>query len=95
LDYGYSKDKKQVYYKNRPLKNSDPSSFMLVHYRSDLAKDNNQVYIWGKVIDGADPNSFEVFDFDYFSRDKDNLYISGQVMRADPNNFNREDFYSY
>jgi hypothetical protein len=54
LKYGYSKDKDNVYYKNKRIKNSVPNTFVTLDYR--YAKDSNQAYY---LSHSGDPNRYK------------------------------------
>lgn len=81
LQYGYAKDRANVYFNGNRIVNADPSTFeQLGRYWS---RDQKHVYYGGRIIEGADRDTFEVVDdSEYLSRDKFHYYDTDRI--ADP-----------
>lgn len=87
FDNYFSKDKKDVYFKNSKLKGISSKKFdiLLENYSMYFLRDKNSVYLftindpidttWQKLeaIPTIDPDSFEVLD-DWYFKDKSNVY---------------------
>lgn len=56
LDTPYSKDKKNVYYGDKIIKDADPATFEIITYR--YAKDKKRVYKYGKELPEYKPDEF-------------------------------------
>lgn len=86
---GYYKDEKNVYYKNKIIKNADLETFRI--FGSDYAKDINHVYLYGKIFKKADPETFTIskcphqtnikmYD-SYYAEDKNNMYYMNKIVK--------------
>jgi len=60
LKDGYMKDKNQVYYYNRILKNADSSSFEFIPGRHVYTRDKNHLYFEGYLLEGIVPDSMKL-----------------------------------
>ncbi len=76
-------------YPNMPfvIEGADATSFKSLDTVNAYAKDKQHVYFAGKVIKNADPVSFEFLEKPYYTRDKDNVYLSGSYFCSDAKNF--------
>lgn len=70
-DCYYAKDKHNVYYSNRPIKDADISTITCLW--PTTAKDKNSVYEKGLLKPNLDANSFKYFNA-YYAKDKNNVY---------------------
>ena len=90
---GYQDYEGVVYYSfgypNKPfvIEGADAATFKSLDTVNAYAKDKLHVYFAGKVIKHADPNSFEFLEKPYYTRDKDNVYLSGSYFCGDSKNF--------
>lgn len=83
----YAKDKKNVYYGEKILKNADVKTFGIIkssseNIISEYAYDKNTVYLYGKEINGSDPKTFEVLD-PILAKDKNDFYLYGVKLNVE------------
>ncbi len=92
LDYFYSKNATNIFYKNKIINGADPSTFVSIGADgvrgmdaivNGYAKDKNHVYVDGKVIIGVDPVTFVPTDRVGYWRDKNNQYAFGKKIKND------------
>ncbi|WP_185287496.1 DKNYY domain-containing protein [Chryseobacterium lactis] len=76
----YSKDKNNVYYKDRIFRDVDIPSFVSVF--DFFAKDRNHVYHDDDLVKDADAATFEHLEGPYF-KDKNHIYCNGKIMPID------------
>jgi len=81
----YAKDKNNIYYNSRTLKNADLNSFEYIERY--YAKDRNAVYFAGIKLEDAELNSLEFINCDYL-KDKQYVFYGNQKIEgADPDTF--------
>ena len=80
----YSKDKNQVYFKERVVAKADPKTFKKI--KNDFYKDANHVYIRGHIIINADPKSFQVISYMY-QKDNNTVFVMSKPTNIDVNTF--------
>lgn len=79
LKEGYMKDKRQVYYNYRALKNADPDSFTFIPERNGYTRDKNHLYYGGQLLEGIVPDSMQ-FSGDYVW-DNNCAYMANQQIK--------------
>lgn len=86
LEYGYSKDRKNVYYQQYLIENADPDTFKILD-KEEYSVDHHSVYYRGKVILSADPKSFKILN-DYYSIDSQFAFVKDKkIVGANSKNF--------
>lgn len=84
----FLKDKNNVFYFEKKLERSDPSSFQVIKDEFALwdpsqsylyAKDKNQVYFSGNIINEAESQSFEHLSL-WYARDAQNIYFKNRKL---------------
>lgn len=58
LNAFYTSDSRQVYWRGKPLPDSDPATFTILNEESHCSHDKKQAYHWDVVIPNTDPTSF-------------------------------------
>lgn len=91
IEWGYAKDKNNVYINGEKILNADAESFMLLSNPdasfSGYAKDRHNIYYIDNIIPNVDIRSFILLGNSY-AKDKNNVYYEGKVVKdADVNTF--------
>ncbi len=98
-EYGwYSRDTKNVYYRDKKIKNADPETFQFLPNEYFFAKDKNLVFHDEHIIEGADPETFEIVPYatymerNRYGKDKNNVFYinweyTAMLKNADPKTF--------
>lgn len=89
---GYSKDDKNVFFRNKRLEFADFSTFEVILpvynfagvYDSGYGKDKNQVYNYGSVLP-VDVSSFRILGWGY-TADKSGIYYEGKPLEGSDRN---------
>ena len=87
----YAKDKNNVYYREKIIKNADLKTFGIIEGSSEnivskYAYDKNTIYLYGEKIKGANLKTFEVLD-PMLARDKNDFYLYGVKLNVDIKTF--------
>lgn len=98
IGLGYAKDKNIVYYKSKPLENSDPDTFVNIEQTEYYHKDKFTVYYKGSALPDCDSKSFRlILDKGFLtihSRDDKQVYYQDKViLGADLDSFRLIDFF--
>ncbi|NDV95781.1 hypothetical protein D0T84_12800 [Dysgonomonas sp. 521] len=87
---GYSRDKKYVYFLEKPI-DADVETFIVLH-NEGYAKDKNHVFRDGQITN-YDPSTFQILAHGY-TLDKSGIYYNDDIIAgADPYNFEQYDCY--
>ena len=78
LATGYAKDKAQVYYQGRVLKECSPASFKIIDHTWKFSRDDHAAY-YGSALISDDPEGFEPLDYG-FARDSKVAYRYNKVL---------------
>jgi DKNYY family len=80
LQGDYAKDRLHVYFSGVSIQEADAQSFKVLS--DTYANDNSKVYFRDKPIPGADSGSFAALSAGNYGRDKRDIYILGDAIRA-------------
>lgn len=78
LSYGYSKDRKNVYYESKKIIGAVISSFEILS--PDYAKDNKNVFYKNAVVEKADPKTFKRTSENGVWEDGKNKFRNGKIL---------------
>jgi hypothetical protein len=93
MEAGYAKDKKTIYFRQKPLAGADPATFRVCpendNFSHDVvfARDATTVYMDNMVVQTAHSATFEVLGANY-SRDRQHVFYRTTIVPgADPASF--------
>lgn len=86
LKDGYMKDKGQVYYNYRVLKNADPATFAFIQDRNGYTRDKNHIYYGGQLLEGINPDSM-TFSGNYLWGQSCVYFVNQQIRFVDIGSF--------
>ncbi len=88
LSITYAKDKNHAYYLNKPIKESDVTTFKADSAREDeYASDASHIYFYGKIIDKPDLKTFTPLDEGYAKDQQHVYYETFKIIGSDPSSF--------
>jgi len=76
----YSKDKNNVYYVCKVIKDADPTTFQILS--GAYTKDKNNIFVNGKRLENIDGDTFEYLNYGY-TKDKYSVYFNDEKLSAD------------